>query len=335
MNSYDLSLQKAMPSPTSALPSIQSYERKRTVLEPTCNSLTHFLDDDRWIGTSTSVRTSPASLRMICALVLFFIALVPGCGSTKETGALNVEERFQKAKSLFDEGNYLEAINEFTVITLQFQGSSRAAEAQYYMGECRFKRGEYLLAIVEYEALKRNMPASPLVQDAQYKIGLCYYNLSPKSALDQQYTRKAIDEFQTFVEYYPSHSLAPDAAEKIKELTKRLAKKAYDTAQLYTTMEYYKAAQFYYDDVIEKYHDTEYAPLAYLDKVDLLLSHNRAAEALSNIAKFLDRYPNSVLRSRAETQKTSAEELLRKNTKSTPAGQPAAETVPVPKGTMN
>lgn len=75
-------------------------------------------------------------------------------------------------------------MNEFTVITLQYQGSAFVADAQFYLGECRFAREEFLLAAFEYSVVKRNYPASPRVADAQYKLGICYYSLSPRSSLD-------------------------------------------------------------------------------------------------------------------------------------------------------
>jgi outer membrane protein assembly factor BamD len=238
------------------------------------------------------------------------VLALTGCSSGETVKPMTIEERFAHAKALFDDRSYLDAINEFTVITLQFQGSAVAADAQYYLGESRFERGEYLLAAFEYQNVKRNFPASPRVADAQYKLALSYYNLAPKSVLDQQYTRKAIDEFQSFVEYYPGHELAPDADARIKELNTRLARKQYDTARLYAAMEYFKSALFYFDDVIEKYHDTEYAPLAYIGKVELLLSRNRYREAGTEITKFLDRYPHHVLRAKGENLKKQVEEEL-------------------------
>ena len=45
-----------------------------------------------------------------------------GCGSTTVTTGLTAEERFQRAKALFDQEDYLEAIQEFNVITLQHPG---------------------------------------------------------------------------------------------------------------------------------------------------------------------------------------------------------------------
>lgn len=235
-----------------------------------------------------------------------------GCGSSAPQAVMAPEERFARAKALYENEDYLEAINEFTVLTLQAQGSTVAPDAQYYLGECRFAREEYELAAFEYSVVKRSYPASPRVPDAQYKLGLCYYNKSPKPSLDQQYTRKAIDEFQTFLEYYPKHAMAADAAEKIKELNFRLAKKQFETGKLYSRMEYYRAAILSFDAVIEKYHDTEYAPLAMLEKADLLISRDRYTEARAEITRFLGRYPNSVLRARAEDLLRSAERGLEK-----------------------
>jgi outer membrane protein assembly factor BamD len=253
-----------------------------------------------------------------CAAAL----VLAGCGSGEVTKVMSVEDRFAHAKELFDKGSHLDAVNEFTVITLQYQGSAFAADAQYYLGECRFAREEFLLAAFEYSVVKRNYPASPRVADAQYKLGVCYYSLSPRSSLDQQYTRRALDELQSFVEYYPAHEKAVDAEGKIKELTVRLAKKQYDTAKLYRTMEYYRAALLYYDDVIEKYHDTEFAPLSSIDKVEMLMGRKRYAEAAAEAKRFLERYPNSVLRGRMESLKKDIdEELLSRHPASASGGK--------------
>jgi len=234
---------------------------------------------------------------------------VIGCGSGHVATILTPEERFQQAKALYDDEDYLEAINEFRIITLQHPGSEFADDAQFYLGECRFQRGEYLLATHEYGELKRNMPASSLVPDGQFKLGLSYYHLAPKPSLDQQSTKKAIDELQTFVEYYPSHQQASSAEAKIQELNTRLAEKSYETARLYSKMEDYKAAIFYFDDVIEKFHDTKFAPLAYLGKVEALIARKKYDEADSELNKFISLFPNSVLRNEADRlkQKVSGE----------------------------
>lgn len=237
--------------------------------------------------------------------------MLTGCHSSSVVQNLSAEELFQQGKQKYDDEDYLEAIDDFTAVTLQYPGSSVADNAQYHLAESRFQRGEYLLAAYEYETLKRNMPSSPLVSQAQYKIALCYYRLSPKSLLDQNYTKKALDEFQNFLEYFPTHELAHDAEAKIIELNARLAKKDYETAVLYMKMEYYKAATFYFGNVLEKYHDSEYAEHAHVGKVESLVARKKYDDAKVEVEKFLSRYPNSELKSKIQSLESDIDQHLK------------------------
>ncbi|HYQ86884.1 MAG TPA: outer membrane protein assembly factor BamD [Bacteroidota bacterium] len=244
-------------------------------------------------------------------------AVFCGCGSSSPIQSLSAEQRFALGKKNFDDGNYAEAILDFEIIKLQYPGSAVADKAQYYLAESRFKLGEYLLAAEEFQALRRNMPASPLAPEAQYKIGLCYYDLSPKSSLDQSYTTRAIDEFQTFIEYYPKHELVADAEAKIKELNTRLAEKKYNEAQLYMKLEAYKAAAITFDNVIEKYHDTPYAEPALLGKVKALIARGKYDDAKPEIEKFLAKYPNSEHKGEAEALQRLIEEHVKSRSAAT------------------
>ncbi len=250
--------------------------------------------------------------RWSLALVVIIGAfLSASCSSSDVRLNLSAEERFELGMRKFNDEDYLEAINEFEIVKLQFPGSTVADDAQYYLGDCHFKLGEYLIAAEEYRILKRNMEASPLLSMAQYNIAMCFYNLSPESSLDQIYTRNAIDELQTFVEYYPTHELVRDAELKIKELNTRLAKKIYDTAELYMKMEYNKAATIYFSTVVEKYHDTQYAEPALLGKAKALVSRKKYDEAGQEIIKFLQKYPQSALKSEAESLQRNINEHLK------------------------
>ncbi len=233
----------------------------------------------------------------------FFIislSFIISCKSSDVEKTLTAEERFEIGLNEFNGENYLEAINEFSVVTLQYPGSSVSDDAQYYLGECRFKKEEYLLAAYEYEALKRNMPASPLVPKAMNKIALAYYNLAPKSALDQSYTIKAIDEFQAFIEYFPTDSLVLDAEAKITELRDRLAEKEYQTAVIYMKMEYYKSATYYFNSVLENYHDSKFGEQAYFGKIESLVKRKKINEAVAEADKFFKKFPETSLRAGVE-----------------------------------
>ena len=238
-------------------------------------------------------------------LVLFGLALVAvlvlaSCTAVKEVEQLSAEKRFAAAKALFDDRDYLQAYEEFRIVTLQYPGNTLANDAQFYMGECRYKREEYILAAYEYEVLVRTMSSSPLVPAARYARAMCYYKMSPSYMLDQNYTKQAIEEFQSFIEYHPTDSLVTVAEKKITELNTKLAKKEYENGVTYTHMEYYKSAAASFDHVLEKYHDSPFAEQAQLRKAEVQLMRNRVRDAKTEIDKFFLKYPNSSWKSDAE-----------------------------------
>jgi len=234
------------------------------------------------------------------ACSIMIAAGLAGCTATDESVQLSADQRFQRAMEYFKEEDYLEAIEEFKIVTLQFQGSGIADDAQYYMAECYFMREQYELAAYEYELLLRTMPTSEFVATARYKRALCYFNKSPESFRDQEFTRRAIDEFQSFIEYHPTDSLVQDAERRIVELNTKLAKKEYDNGITYMNMESYKSAITFFDYVLEKYHDSPYAEQAQLKKAEAMMRRKKFVEAKQEIEKFFVKYPESGLKVEAE-----------------------------------
>jgi outer membrane protein assembly factor BamD len=226
-------------------------------------------------------------------LLLLVLALaVAACSSEELLEQLSPQERFDLAMKYFQEEDYVQAEKEFRVVVLQFQGTALADDAQFYLGECQYMREQYILAAYEYEVLLRTMPTSEYVPRARFRRAMCYYNQSRESYRDQTETKKAIDEFQAFLEYHPTDPLAPEAEAKIRELNTKLAKKEFDNGLLYMNMGNYKAAIIYFDLVLERFHDTPYAEQAQLKKAEAFLLRKRTSEALAEIERYFQRYPN-------------------------------------------
>ncbi|HVO75629.1 MAG TPA: outer membrane protein assembly factor BamD [Ignavibacteriaceae bacterium] len=245
---------------------------------------------------------------------LLFFLFIPvifwGCSSSVDTTNLSPEERFNYSLGLFNDEDYEEALKEFQAIVLQFPGNAVVDDAQYYLALTRYKRSEYILAAYEFSKLIKNMSASEWVDEAQLMLAECYYNISPNYSLDQAYTKKAIEEYQAFIDFFPANPKVPEAEQKINELNEKLAHKEYNTAYIYEKLEYYKAALLSYDNVIETYHDTKYAPLAMYDKINLLIQRGRNEEALTETGKFLERYPKDPRTEEVERIKSSLENKL-------------------------
>jgi outer membrane protein assembly factor BamD len=104
--------------------------------------------------------------------------------------------------------------------------------------------------------------------------------------------------------------LASLASQRISELNTKLAKKDYENGVTYMHMEYYKAATYYFDQVLEKFHDTQYAEPALLKKVEALSYRKKFADAKEAIDSFFEKYPESTLKSDATKLRTDIEAKL-------------------------
>jgi outer membrane protein assembly factor BamD len=253
--------------------------------------------------------------------------LIVGCGSEEATKQLSAEQRYELGMKAFRDEDYLAAIEEFKVVSLQYQGSKVADSAQFYMAECRFIREEYILAAFEYDILIRTMPSSIFVSRARFRRATCFYELSPKSILDQNYSRKAIDEYQAFLEYHPTDTLVSSAEQRINELNTKLAQKDFENGLTYMHMEYYKAATYYFDVVLDKYHDTQYAEPALLRKAEALTNRKKYTDAKEAMDKFREKYPSSILKSDADRLNSDIEAGLRaEKTKEQKVPEPMKDT---------
>ncbi len=244
-------------------------------------------------------------LTVLIPLILISQILVSCGGKARKTGP-TAEESFRHAMDKFNRGKYLDASEELTLVTLNFSGSSLIDSAQFYLGESHFRMKEYIVAADEFGRLIDQYPSSPLVDNAKYKIGLSYYLLSPNYQLDQEYTRKALKEFQEFTEMFPESDLVPSVLEKIMEARSKLARKAYRSGALYYRMHDYEAAIVYFDDVLDNFYDTEFAPMSMLKKGECYAKMKRFEEAGETLTKLLERYPDSPS---AKTAKQSLKSL--------------------------
>jgi len=226
-------------------------------------------------------------------LVLLISVFIMSCAGTKPKPDWAAAQYFKYAKSLFDEEDYYEASNEFTVVVLRFAGTSVADSAQYFLAESHYYMDEYLIAAVEYEKLINSMSRSPLVPQAQFRLAESYFEQSPRASLDQMYTNKAVRAFQTFIEDYPTHELKDEAQKRISKLRDKLAQKAYTNAENYRKMREYDAALIYYDQVLDNYYDSSWADDALAGKIESYVEMEQPDQALKELDKFKHQFPES------------------------------------------
>ena len=222
-----------------------------------------------------------------------FILMLSGCGQSVNKRNLGPDEYFEYAKDKFDRGKYLDASTEFSVIVLKFSGNPVVDDAQYYLAESHFKQKEYLIAIAEYQKLINDYPQSAYAPIAQFKIGMSYYKMAFRPSLDQDFTKKAIRQFQNYMDENPRHDLIENAKKLQHEMRERLAEKKMIGADTYRKMGVYDSAEKYYDIIINEYYDTAIVAEAMYQKGVVQLKQKKYVEAQSTFAVFLEKYPDS------------------------------------------
>jgi len=241
--------------------------------------------------------------RLINVGVTVLIFLLFSCSGKKINYAeLSPEQQLEAAKKLFEKEKYYAAQEQFRMIVLRNPGNVIVDQAQYYLAESYYHEEKYIMAIEEYEKLIRSLPNSPYIDDAYYKVGLCYYELSPGYALDQEYTYKAIAQFESFLTKYPDSKLRKQVLEKLQECHNKLAKKVYKTGELYRKMNYLRAAVISYKDVVDEYSDSEFVPnsLYWIVKCNIAMDNIEEAQEYYN--KLKSSYPGTIWASRASEE---------------------------------
>ncbi|CAN5575934.1 outer membrane protein assembly factor BamD [soil metagenome] len=213
------------------------------------------------------------------------------------------EAAFNIAHNHYLKKDYLQAVEDFSVIKLRFSGSKIIDKAVYYLGLTYIARKENLLAAYEFEQLLKNYPGSEYAVQARYQLGMSYYNESPEYNLDQTYTQYAINEFKNFIDLYPNDPLSTEAAKKITELKNKLAFKLIKDAEQYATMNNYRAATIYYDLVLDQYFDTDWADDALYNKINMLIIRKKFPEAEAEIKRFEQLFKGSELLRKVEELK--------------------------------
>ncbi len=233
---------------------------------------------------------------------LIFLSLISivSCSSDKSESSKTPEAVFNQAMEYFNDEDYFKAKQKFDIIKLQFPASNYAEKAQYYLSECDFNDGNYILAAFNYNNLRRIYPSTEYAKEAMFKSAKCYFMLSPSFERDQEYTNKAIESLQEFQYVYPNDSLTKEADKLIEVLRGKLAHKQYHIAEIYMILDAPRAALIYYDEVINKYDDTQYFEDAYFGKIKTLDYMDRHEEALGLIKIYESKFANGKFKKEIE-----------------------------------
>lgn len=182
--------------------------------------------------------------------------LVAGCGAAIAPQLHNDADRVPLARRYYDQHEYSLAADVLTGYTTTGTGAADIDQAVYLLGLVNLKQRDWAAAQAQFERVTRDYPESDSAGAARYRLGESLFGQSRDADFDQEFTLKAMAQWQAFLTDAPDDPWAPSAREAIARCRARLARKLWRTGDLYVKQKYYEPALVYFRSVMNDYADT-------------------------------------------------------------------------------
>jgi outer membrane protein assembly factor BamD len=255
----------------------------------------------------TRISRGPKCRTVVLACALVLGAVLGGCSVGTMPAVRSEPERLELARQAMARHNYTLAIELLKSYVANNGGSRDVDEAIYRLGMSYAGAREYPSAQVEFERLVRDYPESDSSGSASFRLGEMMYAQTRGRDFDQEYTHKALEQWQDYLASYHGHWLNAAAQVRVAELRGRLAGKLADAGRLYLKLRLPGPARAYYRRVLDEYPETP----AHVDaRFGLALCDAQQGyhtEAIAQLKQIEAAYPNSELARHAAIERARIE----------------------------
>ncbi|MBX2985362.1 MAG: outer membrane protein assembly factor BamD [Bacteroidia bacterium] len=230
--------------------------------------------------------------------------VIAGCSSNSKIAKSGTpDEKYELAKIYYKKGSYERALPIFQELMGKFRESNKVEEIYYYIAYCFYGMGDFETAASHFYNFTESFYNSSKTEECFFMYCMCQYYASDPPYLDQSLTTRAIENFQLFLNLFPTSKYREEANQNIDNLRRKLKQKAFDNAMIYYKMEDYKAAIVTFTVCLETYPDIEekeeieflifksaykYASLSIREK-----QIERYTDAMKYYEEYVSNYPNS------------------------------------------
>lgn len=257
---------------------------------------------------------------IVLAIGFFFLT---SCKSEFEkiraTG--DVDQIYKKAFEYYEEEEYSKAQSLFELIINNLRGKVEAEKVYFYYSYTHYYLRRYVMASYYFGNFSSTFPNSPYREEADFMTAYANYQLSPSYRLDQTYSSKAIDQFQLFVNTYPTSERVAECNNLIDEMRRKLEKKAFAEGELYYDLSQYQAATQSFENLLKDFPESPDAEKVrfLILKGNFLLAENsiigkqneRFQATLEYYERFVNKYPTSKYRKEADSIYKSSNKKLK------------------------
>ncbi len=186
-------------------------------------------------------------------LLVIFLGASFACVD-KSTDPSDPVASFANARAPYDDEMYEAAVTKLGEFKSRFPYSKNAPDAELMIAHSHFKLGQFPEAAAAYEQFVKLHPRHPDADMAQYRIGESYWSEAPEEIdREQEYTIKAIDEWEKLVVSYPNSSYKNKADTFLVTGKRRVADHSEFIARFYCKQEIYHACAYRYIELAEQY----------------------------------------------------------------------------------
>src|SRR5262245_41304556 len=218
---------------------------------------------------------------LLCAAASLYALSLAGCAAVSMPAIHSEPERLQVARKLAKDREYTSAIEQLKIYVERNAGSAHVDEAIYLLGECYLKSKDFPNAAVEFERLQRDFPESDSSAAAAFGLAEAQYGQSRPPDFDQEFTSKALEQWEHYRRDYPYHWLVPKAEERIAKARLQLATKLLNNADLYLKLSQIEPARIYYQQVEAEYSDTPLLGNAMIGQARCFALEGKTAESIA------------------------------------------------------
>lgn len=254
--------------------------------------------------------------------VLLVAASLTSCDPCKKLSkSKSIAARDSAAFCYYERGEFAAAGLILKDLKSVYAGDTKIVKVSFYHAKAKYMIGEAIQAAYYFNEFIQYFPASKYTEEATFLIGESYYLMSPTYELDQRETKKAIEFFQLYLRRYPYGDYAENAEKKLKELRDKLAKKAFEQADLYYKTFKYRSAVIAFKNMLADYPDSEFREEArfkllkcryfYAKKSVEEKQLERYEDALVEYERFVARFEQSEYRDEADRLLTLVKREMR------------------------
>jgi outer membrane protein assembly factor BamD len=196
------------------------------------------------------------SRRACLVSVLFTLA---GCGGGLPYPGLQSDEVYNLGLQAFEAEDWDEAIRAFEYALL-IPGFARAPEARVYTARAQFAKERFILARSEFQRVLDRYPGDTVAPHASLGVCESYAAMAPIPQRDQSPTQSAWATCGQVARDYAGTIVGLRAAEVQSGMYDQLAEADYAIGEHYFKRRLWDSAIIYYEEVIEQYPDSEWAP---------------------------------------------------------------------------